>query len=222
MFSRAKNDNIGPFHAFTGVHGSRCLQTINLPKDRPKLNGAAGFSVVELLVVLLVIAIVTAVGLIGFQKSSRSFNLAGATRNLSGYLEKARIDSVRRHGGASVDINSTSSYTANIDFSGMGAATALTVNLPTGTTLSYTLPPATTSIDPSSTPITITYDWHGRTANTVLLTLTDSTAGVVASTVIVGSAGDLSTDSTVTGPVTGLTPENTTVTTTAGIKSMRY
>lgn len=191
-----------------------------LSKKNPKLGSAAGVGVVELIIVVAVIAVVSVLALMSFRISGRSFNLSGATRNLSGYLEKARVDSVRRHGGASVDINSTTSYTANIDFDGNGSSTARTINLPAGTSLSYTLPPATTSIDPSSTPITITYDWRGRSTTTLLLTLTDSNAGVTSSTIVVGSAGDLSTDTAVTGPVTTPTPQNTTVTTTTGLKSM--
>jgi prepilin-type N-terminal cleavage/methylation domain-containing protein len=195
---------------------------MNFSKKKPKLSSAAGFSVVELLIVVMVVAIVSTIALLSFQKSSRSFNLSGATRNLSSYLEQARVESVRRHGGASVDINSTSSYTANINFNAAGTPTARTISLPAGTSLSYTLPPATTSIDPSATPITITYDWRGRTTSTVLLTLTDATTGVAASTVVVGPAGDLSTDTTVTGPVITPTPQNTTDTTVTGIKGMQY
>jgi len=196
-------------------------KTMNFPKKKTKPSSAAGFSVVELLVVILVVTITTTFALVSFQKANRSFNLSGATRTLSAYLEKARVESVRRHGDANVVINSTSSYTANIDFIG-NTPTPRTTTLPAGTSLSYTLPPSTTSIDPSSTPITITYDWRGRTTSTVLLTLTDSTAGVAPSTVVVGPAGDLSSDTTVTGPVTTPTPQNTTVTTTTGIKSMQY
>jgi Tfp pilus assembly protein FimT len=176
----------------------------------------------ELLLVIALVGIVSTIAFISFQKSTRSLNVSAATRNLTVYLEKARVDSVRRHGGASVAIDSASSYTVNIDFSGTGVATPRTINLPTGTTLTYTLPPSTTPVNPSVNPITITYDWRGRAANAVLLTLTDSTAGVTPSTVVVGPAGDLSTDSTVTGPVTVPTPQNTTVTTTTGIKSMTY
>ena len=177
---------------------------------------------VELLIVITVAAIISAIALIGFLKSTRSFNLSGATRNLSAYLEKARLDSVRRHGGASVDINSVSSYTVHVAFAEDGTSTPRAISLPAGTSISYTLPPATTSIDPSSTPITITYDWRGRATTPVLLTLTDSTVGGASSSVVVGPAGDVSTDTTVTGPVTTPTPQNTTVTTTTGIKNMGY
>src|SRR5687767_15248539 len=196
-------------------------QIPNLPSQEAKLSNAAGVSVVELLVVMLIVAGLSTFALISFQRSSRTFRLTGATRNLSAYLEKARVNSVRRHGGANVVFNSTTSYTANIDFNGTGTLYERTITLPPGTTLSYRLPPATSSIDPSATPITITYDWRGRTSTTVLLTLTDSTGGITPSTVMVGPAGDLSTDSTVTGPATTPTPQNTSVTTTTAIKTMQ-
>ena len=195
---------------------------MNIPTKQPKVSNAAGFSVLELLILMAVVGIICALALTSFQRSSRSFDLSGATRNLAAYLEKARTDSISRHGGASVDINSTASYTANIDFIGDGTSTARTVSLPAGTSLSYVLPPATESIDPSITPITIAYDWRGRTTSTVILTLTDSSGRVASSTVVVGPAGDLSIDTTFTGPVTNPTPLNTTVTTTTGIKNMQY
>src|SRR5229473_2669402 len=131
---------------------------MNSPGKKSKLNVAAGFSVAELLIVVALIGIVTSFALISFLNSNKGFRLAGATRTLSTYLEKARVDSVRRHGGATIDINSGTSYTVNIDFGGTGAGTDRTITLPEGTTLSYTLPPANTSTDPSTTPITITYD----------------------------------------------------------------
>jgi prepilin-type N-terminal cleavage/methylation domain-containing protein len=185
-----------------------------------KLSDATGFSLTELLIVIAIIGVVSSFAALSFRNSNKGFKLAGATRTLSSYLEKARVDSVRRHGGASIDINSSTSYTVNIDFGGTGSPIARTITLPEGTSLGYTLPPANTSIDPSTTPITIAYDWRGRTTTAVLLTLTDPTTGVGSSTVVVGPAGDVSTDTTVTGPVTAPTPQ-TTVSTTTGIKSMQ-
>jgi len=196
-------------------------QIMNLSPEKSKLGNAAGFSLPELLIAVTIIAIVGSLALLNFWQSTKSFKLAGATRTLSTYLEKARVDSVRRHGGSFININSATSYTVNMDFGGVGVVTAQTVTLPTGTSLRYTLPPTTTSIDPSTTPTTITYDWRGRPANTVLITVTDSTSAVGSSTVIVGTAGDISTDTTVTGPVTTPTPQ-TSVSPTSGIKSMRF
>jgi Tfp pilus assembly protein FimT len=193
---------------------------MNPPKKKPKLSSDAGISVTELLVVIVVIGVVSSFALASFLTAGKSAKLSGATRTLSTYLEKARLDSVRRHGGASVNLNSATSYTVNIDF-GTGAATARTITLPPGTTLQYSLPPAITSIDPATTPVTITYDWRGRAGSKVLITVTDSTIGVGSSTVSVGAVGDVSADTTVSGPVSTPTPQ-TTVSTTSGIKSMSY
>ncbi len=195
-------------------------KAMNFPRKESKLNNAAGFSLLEMLVVVALITVVSSFAILSFQKSNRNFRLAGATRSLSGYLEKARLDAVRRHGGASININSETSYTVNVDFDGSGT-TSRTITLPEGTTVSYTLPPATASTNPSTSPITISYDWRGRSTNIVSLTLTDSTSGVGSSSVVVGSAGDISTDTSVTGPVSTPTPQNTTMTPTTGIKSMQ-
>jgi Tfp pilus assembly protein FimT len=191
-----------------------------LSKTEPRLHRADGFSAVELLIVIAIIMIVSALAVMAFQKSNKNLQLAGVTRTFSGYLEKTRLDSVRRHGGASININSATSYTVNMDFDGSGTTTSRTVTLPAGTSISYTLPPATATLDPSSNPVTVTYDWHGRAGGTMVLTLTDSTAGVGSKTLVVGPAGDISTDTTVTGPVTAPTPQQT-VSTTSGIKSMQ-
>lgn len=198
-------------------------QIMNLPEKHSQLSSAAGFSVVELLAVIAVVGILSAIGFTSFQRSNRSFRVAGATRTLTTYLEKARVDAVRRHGGSTVVFDSATSYTVNLDFNGDGVITAQTVALPPGTSLRYTLPPATTSINPATTPRTIQYNWRGRTtsASNVVFTLTDAAAGVVPSSVVVGPAGNVSTGTTVTGPVTTPTPQNTTVTTTTAIKTMQ-
>src|SRR5882672_8399684 len=103
-----------------------CKQVMNSPRKKPKLNVAAGFSVPELLIVVALSSVVASFALISFLNANKGFKLAGATRTLSTYLEKARVDSVRRHGGASVNVNSATSYTVNLDFDGTGA-TARTI-----------------------------------------------------------------------------------------------
>jgi prepilin-type N-terminal cleavage/methylation domain-containing protein len=186
--------------------------------DEPRPGIADGFSMLELLIVVAIIAIVSSLALLSFQNSNRDLKTSGAIRTLSVYLEKARLDSLRRHGGASININSATTYTVNMDFDGSGTTSSRTITLPANTTLTYTLPPATASTDPSTTPTTISYDWRGRSTNAVSLILTDSTSGV-ARNVVVGSSGDISTDTSVTGPVSTPTPQ-TSVATTSGIKTM--
>jgi type II secretory pathway pseudopilin PulG len=185
-----------------------------------RLSNERGASLLELLLVLLVIGIVSSAALINFRRPNRSISLTGATRMLAAYSDKVRIDSIRRHGGASININSATSYTVNMDANGTGTTTATTINLPPQMTLSYSVPPSTASINPAATPVTITYDWRGRMANTVIVRLTDSTAGVPPSTVVLGQGGDVSAESTITEPVVTPTPVNTTVSTITGIKTM--
>ena len=97
---------------------------MNLSQENLNASNAAGFSLVELLLVITIIGVVASYAFLTFEKSTKGFKLAGATRTLSGYLEKARVDSVRRHGGASININSATSYTVNIDFGGVGVTTS--------------------------------------------------------------------------------------------------
>ncbi len=84
-------------------------QVINSPKKKTALNVAAGFSVPELLIVVALVGIVASYALISFLNANKGFKLAGATRTLSTYLEKARVDSVRRHGGTRCRLRPTSS-----------------------------------------------------------------------------------------------------------------
>ena len=196
---------------------------MNVPEKHSQLSGSAGVSAVELLAVVAIVGILSAIGFTSFQRSNRSFKVAGATRTLTSYLEKARVDAVRRHGGSTVVFDSATSYTVNLDFNGDGVITAQTIALPPGTSLRYTLPPATTNIDPATTARTIQYNWRGQTtsASNVVFTLTDANTGVVSSSVVVGPAGNVSTGNTVTGPVNAPTPQNTAVTTTTAIKTMQ-
>ncbi len=101
---------------------------INSPKKKSKRSSDAGVSVTELLVVIVVIGVVSSFAIASFLTAGKSAKLSGATRTLSTYLEKAHVDSVRRHGGASVNLNSATSYTVNIAF-GTGSATARTITL---------------------------------------------------------------------------------------------
>jgi Tfp pilus assembly protein FimT len=190
-------------------------------KSKTTRSSTSGFGMVELLAVVTMIGTLSSMAVINITKSNRSVNVASSMRALSAYLEKARTDSVRRHGNATITLDSASSYSISIDSDGDGTSTTSKIMLPAGTSLSYSLPPATDSIAPSDTPITIAYDWRGRTANAVVLTLADSTSGVTSSTLSLGPAGDISMDTAVQGPVTTPTAQNLTVSTTTGIKLMQ-
>lgn len=62
----------------------------------PKLTSQAGFSLVELLVVTLVIAIVASLALLQRGSANQQFQRQNASRELKTALERARFDSVKR------------------------------------------------------------------------------------------------------------------------------
>ena len=167
----------------------------------------AGHSLIDLLIALTLIGIVLSVAMVRIAVARDALRLTNSAHVLSAYLEKARLAAIRCHCSTTIQISSLGSYSIT------GPLRSATVE-----TITYPLEP-TVKFQGLTLPLTITFDWRGRAGTTILLTLSDSTTGVGSSTVVVGQAGDISTDTTVTGPVIVPTPQ-TTVTTTAGIKSM--
>lgn len=185
-----------------------------------KLSSESGFSLLELLIVVLLIGIVSSFAIINLRNSSKTVNVAGEGRILSSHLEEVRINAIRRHASASVQLNSSTSYIVTADFGGNGSPSSMTYNLPPGMSLSYTLPPATASTNPSTTPLTIAYDWRGRTTNAVVITVSSNFANTTPTTLAVGAGGDISNETTVTAPASAPTPQNTSVSPTTSIKNM--
>ena len=180
--------------------------------------GEAGFSLLQMLVAFAIIAIVMSFGFIAITRAKRDMALSGEIRQFSVYLEKGRIEAVRRHTSVTViTINSDSSYTATLDSNYDGtisASESRTVTLPTGVTFN------TSNI---TFPATITYNMQGRSTMTNITgsTLTMTNANGTTTNVTMTGGGDLTLDSTVTGPAanTNLAPL-TTVASTANVKSM--
>jgi prepilin-type N-terminal cleavage/methylation domain-containing protein len=84
----------------------------------------AGFSLVEMTVVLVVIAVLTTLALIQFSTSKVDLERQAIAREFKVYLERARFDSVRRRAEgaeqASLTLTSASSFTVRMDFDGDG------------------------------------------------------------------------------------------------------
>ena len=118
-----------------------------------------GFSVLELLGTVTVLAIVTTIGVIGISKARASVRLSGSAREFASYVEKARIFSIRRHADdaaerASIVINADqASYDVTMDLDGDGGSDTRTISLPSGITF--------------DTVESISFDWRGRTMSTV-------------------------------------------------------
>ena len=161
-----------------------------------------GFSLLELLIVLTLIAIVSVFAFMRFAQAQQGMRRANSARELISYLERARIDSVRRRAivpaqMARVTVNSATSYTVLIDTNGDGVLDpGRTINIPTGQgTFTGTFPKL------------IMFNWRGRTVDNannptqalpVYLTNSYGT-----STVNVSGAGSATVDKTITvSPVT--------------------
>src|SRR5689334_9756126 len=142
--------------------GTKFTWTRTMPRQSPKLNSRKqrrrGFSTVELLAVVTVLAIVTAFGLLGVSKARASVRLSGAARQYAAYIEKARVFSIKRHADtadqrATIAINDDkASYNVTMDLDGDGGSDTRTVALPSGITF--------------QTVETVAFDWRGRTWRT--------------------------------------------------------
>lgn len=181
--------------------------------------GESGFSLLQLVVAIAVVSVVTSVGVIGIKRAQTHMALSGSIREFSSYLEKGRIEAVRRHTSVTaITINSASSYTVTLDTNYDGSVTGSevkAVTLPTGVTFN------TANI---TFPATITYDYKGRSTSTNITgsTLTMSNTYGMTTNLTMTGGGDVTLDSTVTGPATStnLTPAGGNINTSANIKSM--
>lgn len=94
-------------------------------------RSTAGFSVIELVIVLAVIGIVAAFAIGSIQKSRESVRLQNSARMFAAYAEKARLDAIKRHDASNIDIKGPSTFTIAMDFDGTGVS-ARTFTLESG------------------------------------------------------------------------------------------
>jgi Tfp pilus assembly protein FimT len=109
-------------------------------------RNAAGFSVFELLIVVAMISVLTGFALIQITRARQVMTRANAARQLSAFLEKARVDSVRRRPTtnaqmAQVALLDATSYSVSIDLNGDGTLDGpQTIRLPADANLQFDLP----------------------------------------------------------------------------------
>ncbi|HUS12477.1 MAG TPA: hypothetical protein VMZ30_18560 [Pyrinomonadaceae bacterium] len=121
-------------------------------ESKKKLSGESGIGIAELLIVVAVVAVISAVALINFRSSRASLRVQNSVRQVASYMEKARIDAVRRHGVASVKFTSPTSYTVNMDFTNSGVPTPRTFNFESGVEV----------VNNVELP-SVEFNWRGRT-----------------------------------------------------------
>ena len=134
-----------------------------------------GFSVVELLLVVVIIAIVATFAIIGVTRARSSAEFSNTARTLQAYCERAVMDAKRRHAlgaeRAIVEVVDTTSYRITADFSEDGNVEIRTIMLPSSITFDFT----------AGSPPRATIDRHGNVAEgNVTFTLRSAGGGLSA------------------------------------------
>src|ERR1044072_4773158 len=85
-----------------------------------------GAGIVELVIVVAIISIVSAFALLQVRSSRSAMRVQNSVRQLASYMEKARVDAVRRHSTSTVSFSDTRTYSVTMDFNGGGTASTRT------------------------------------------------------------------------------------------------
>jgi len=116
-----------------------------------QLNSERGAGVVELVIVVGLVGIISAFALIQVRSSRSALRVQNSVRQLASYMEKARVDAVRRHGTSSVTFSNTKTYSVTMDFNNGGTPTTRTFTFQDNVNLA------------SSELPNVTFNWRGRT-----------------------------------------------------------
>ncbi len=151
----------------------------------------SGFSVIQLLVAFVLISIVSAFALLQISSTRASLSLQNSVRQLATYLERARMDAIRRHATtsdmlSSVVFTSNNTYNVKMDFDGTG----------TPSTRTFTFESSVPGIPPGSPLPTVSFNWRGRISSCTITFAIFNSRGEQ-SWVDVSDAGDVTVNSNV-------------------------
>jgi len=121
------------------------------PQKLEQLGRQRGAGIVELVIVVALVAVVSAFALVQVRSSRSALRVQNSVRQLASYMEKARIDAVRRHGTSTVTFSNTRTYSVTMDFNNGGSPTTRTFTFQDGVNLA------------SSELPNVTFNWRGRT-----------------------------------------------------------
>jgi hypothetical protein len=121
---------------------------------KPKPMGQRGFSLMQLLITLAVVSVVSGLAVYGIAAARQRIRLTNSSRLLASYVEKARVDSVRRHPTdpnlmAGVEVLDKTRYRVKMDFDGDGVMETRELSLDDG-------------VEFATDPIALVFDWRGR------------------------------------------------------------
>jgi len=120
------------------------LEIENRRRDR-------GVGIVELVIVLAIVGIISTVALLQIRSSRSALRVQNSVRQLASYMEKARVDAVRRHGTSTVSFTNTRTYSVTMDFNSSGSTSTRTFTFQDDVRLA------------SSELPNVTFNWRGRT-----------------------------------------------------------
>jgi type II secretory pathway pseudopilin PulG len=162
-----------------------------LAKNRPTnavtplavVRSDRGFSILQMVITLTIASVVSTFAVINFVNSRQSLRKENSVRQLAGYLEKARLDSIRRHAAnvnSGVTFTSPTTYDVTMDF-GSGTPTTRTFTFEGG-------------VEVFSTPLpSLSFNWRGRTGACTNRFAVKNTRGEQ-SEIDVSDAGDVTID----------------------------
>jgi len=124
----------------------------------------SGFSILELLMVIVVVMILATIGIVIFRGAKTDFERQRIVREFKIYLERARFDSVKRRATtddqkSKIVLNGPFSFTARLDFNNDGALSPDEMQL-----VDFTSRSATRIVvsDTLNYPVTILFDRRGH------------------------------------------------------------
>jgi type II secretory pathway pseudopilin PulG len=122
--------------------------------NRRRVKQQHGFTIVQMVITIAIIAIVTTFGVLGIKNARAEYRLQSSSRLFATYIEKARQDAIRRHpaSGSESSVESfepgTNTYAVTMDW-GSGTVETRTFQLESGL-----------SFDTAAKKVS--FDWRGR------------------------------------------------------------
>ncbi len=179
---------------------------MSTPSTSERLSRQRGFSVIELLIVVAMVGTVVGYALLQIAQARQNLARTNAAREFSTYLEKARLDSLRRHPMttaqmAQINIINSTFYSVTLDSDADGTMDApRVITLPANSGLSFNGP----------FPRTIMFNWRGRTVDATSNVATPAPVTISnsygSSTINISSAGQTAFDTAITAdPVSNST-----------------
>jgi Tfp pilus assembly protein FimT len=115
------------------------------------LSRQRGAGIIELVIVVAIASIISAFALLQIRSSRSALRVQNSVRQLASYMEKARVDAVRRHATSTVTFSDTRTYSVTMDFNNSGTTSTRTFTFQDKVNLA------------SSELPNVTFNWRGRT-----------------------------------------------------------